>query len=53
MVYLYVGNQQTIYFIFAFPKNVQGNLTDAQKKTIRKIVTLLKAEEWPRKWPRK
>lgn len=49
VVYLYVKEQQTIYLIFAFPKSVQGNLTDAQKKAVRGIVALIKAEEWPRK----
>ena len=51
-VYLYVGRQRTVYFILTFPKNVQGNLTEAQKKAVREIVAEIEAEEWPRKKPR-
>jgi hypothetical protein len=53
VVYLYVGWQRTVYFILAFPKNVQGNLTDAQKKIVREVVADIESEEWPRRKPRK
>lgn len=49
VVYLYVPEQATVYFILAFPKNVQGNLTDAQKKQVRDVVAQIRDEDWPRK----
>jgi hypothetical protein len=49
VAYLYVEEQATVYFIIAFPKNVQGNLTAEQKKQIRSLVAGIKQEEWPRK----
>jgi hypothetical protein len=49
VVYLFVGWQRTVYFILAFPKNVQGNLTQAQKKIVREVVADIESEEWPRK----
>jgi hypothetical protein len=49
VVYLYVQHEQTIYFLLAFPKNIQGNLTDAQKKAMRGLVAEISGEEWPRK----
>lgn len=49
VAYLYVPEQQTVYFLLAFPKNVQGNLTDAQKKLVRELVKEISREEWPRK----
>jgi hypothetical protein len=49
VVYLYVARQRTVYFILTFPKNVQVNLTEAQKKAVREMVAEIEAEEWPRK----
>lgn len=49
VAYLYVEEQATVYFILAFPKNVQGNLTDAQKKQVRGVVEQIRDEDWPRK----
>jgi hypothetical protein len=49
VVYLYVEEQETVYFILAFPKNVQGNLTADQKKLVRSLVSQVKADDWPRK----
>lgn len=49
VVYLYVQEQATIYFILAFPKNVQGNLTEGQKKQVRALVAHIENEEWPRR----
>jgi hypothetical protein len=49
VAYLYVEEQSTVYFIIAFPKNVQGNLTDAQKKQVRGVVVQIRNESWPRK----
>jgi hypothetical protein len=53
VVYLYVEEQETVYFILAFPKNVQGNLTADQKKLVRSLVSQVKADDWPRKRPAK
>jgi hypothetical protein len=49
VAYLYVPEQATVYFILAFPKNVQGNLTAEQKKQVRALVAQIKAEDWPRR----
>jgi hypothetical protein len=49
VAYLYVPEQATVYFILAFPKNVQANLTDAQKKQVRAVVAQIRDEHWPRK----
>ncbi len=49
VAYLYVEEQATVYFIIAFPKNVQGNLTDAQKKQLRALVAQIRDDEWPRR----
>lgn len=42
VAYLYVEVRETIYFILAFSKNVQANLTTEQKKAIRALVAKLK-----------
>lgn len=49
VAYLYVPEQATVYFILAFPKNVQGNLADAQKKQVRAVVAQIRDEDWPRR----
>ena len=49
VVYLYVEEQATIYFILAFPKNVQGNLTAEQKRAVRGLVAQVRHEPWPRR----
>ncbi len=49
VVYLYVEEQATMYFILAFPKNVQGNLTAEQKRLVRTLVGQVEQEELPRK----
>lgn len=51
VAYLYVEEQATVYFILAFPKNVQGNLTAGQKKAVRTLVSHIRQEEWPRRRP--
>lgn len=48
VVYLYVEEQATVYFILAFPKNVQGNLTSEQKGLVRTLVRQVRQEHWPR-----
>lgn len=45
VAYLYVQIRETIYFILAFPKNVQPNLTADQKKTLRGLAEKLKKEK--------
>jgi hypothetical protein len=49
VVYLYVPEQATVYFVLAFPKNVQGNLTAEQKRVVRTLVGDIKRDEWPRR----
>jgi hypothetical protein len=49
VAYLYLRSRRTIYFLLAFPKNVQGNLTDAQKNAVRALVADIKNEVWPYK----
>lgn len=51
VAYLYVEEQATVYFILAFPKNVQGNLTAEQKKQVRALVAQIRQEPWPRRRP--
>ena len=47
VLYYYKSNRETVYFLLAFAKNVQANLTAAQKKILRAVVAALEAEEWP------
>ncbi len=47
VAYLYMKTRMTIYFLLAFPKNVQGNLTADQKKAVRGLVADIKHEGWP------
>jgi hypothetical protein len=51
VIYLYVAERETIYFIVAFAKNVQGNLTDAQRRLVREVVGTIKSEAWPAQRP--
>jgi len=44
-VFLEVGS--TIYFLLCYPKNVQSNLTEKQKKALRVIVEAIKKEHAP------
>jgi hypothetical protein len=44
VAYLYVESRARLYFILAFPKNVQGTLTPDQKKVIRALAAQLKKE---------
>jgi hypothetical protein len=47
VVYLHIPERETVYFLVAFGKNVQGNLTAEQCRTIRQIVTMIREEPWP------
>ncbi|HEV2147628.1 MAG TPA: type II toxin-antitoxin system RelE/ParE family toxin [Longimicrobiaceae bacterium] len=49
VAYLYVEKWASVFFMLAFPKNVQGNLTSEQKKIVRDEVARIRAEEWPRR----
>lgn len=49
VAYLYVPEQATVYFLIAFAKNVQGNLTAEQKKQLRALVAQIRADDWPRR----
>lgn len=49
VAYLYVPEHATVYFIIAFAKNVQANLTSEQKKQVRALVAQIKDDDWPRK----
>jgi hypothetical protein len=53
VAYLYIKERQTIYFLLAFPKNVQANLTGAQRKLMREFAAAIKAERWPKEQRRK
>lgn len=44
VIYLDVYEQENLYLLFAYPKNVQENLTADQKKTIRQMVEAIKRE---------
>jgi hypothetical protein len=45
VIYLYVEARARLFFILAFPKNVQGVLTQDQKKMIRTLAARLKEKE--------
>lgn len=38
VIYYWMTEDDQLYMLFAFPKNVQGNLTDAQTKKLRQMV---------------
>lgn len=44
VIYYYVDRRGTIYFIMAYPKNVQENLTEAEKRVLREIAGELEKE---------
>lgn len=41
VIYYYFVSASRIAMVFAYPKNVQGNLTSAQKAALRKVI-----EQW-------
>ena len=45
VIYLDVFEKEKLYFLFAYPKNVQENLTPEQKKAIRKMIGLIREEQ--------
>lgn len=44
IIYLDVFEKEKLYFLFAYPKNVQENLTADQKKAIKNIIEEIKKE---------
>jgi len=44
VIYLDIFEKERIYLLFAYPKNVQENLTSEQKKAIAKMIALIKEE---------
>ena len=38
VIYYWMTEYDQLYMVFAFPKNVQGNLSDAQIKKLKQIV---------------
>ena len=44
VIYVDVFKKEKLYFLLAYPKNVQDNLTPDQKKQVRKLVEAIKKE---------
>ena len=44
VIYVDVFEKEKLYFLLAYPKNVQDNLTPDQKKQVRKLVEAIKKE---------
>lgn len=43
-IYLDVFEKKNLYLLFAYPKNVQEDLTPEQKKAIRRLIQAIKEE---------
>ena len=44
VIYVDIFEKERIYLLFAYPKNVQENLTADQKKDIKRIIEAIKKE---------
>ena len=44
VIYLDVFEQENLYLLFAYPKNVQEDLTSDQKKAIHKLIDAIRKE---------
>ena len=44
VIYLDVFEKEHLYLLFAYPKNVQEDLTPEQKKSIKKMIEAIKKE---------
>ena len=44
VIYVDVFEKEKLYFLLAYPKNVQDSLTPDQKKQVRKLVEAIKKE---------
>ncbi len=42
VIYIDIFEKERIYLLFAYPKNVQENLTAEQKKAIKKLINEIK-----------
>ena len=42
VIYVDIFEKEKLYFLFAYPKNVQANLTEQQKKVVRQMVEAIK-----------
>jgi len=47
VAYLYLEERETVYFLIAFGKNVQANLTAAECRMLRQVVAMIRNEQWP------
>jgi hypothetical protein len=43
-IYVYIEMAERIYLLLCYPKNVQGNLTSAQKAILRQIIAAIRKE---------
>jgi len=44
VIYLDIAHAQTLFLLYCYPKNKQGDLTREQKKQVKMIVDALKGE---------
>lgn len=44
VIYVDIFEKEKLYFLFAYPKNVQENLTNEQKEIIKSMIELIKKE---------
>ena len=44
LIYVFIEVGSAIHFLLCYPKNVQGNLTEKQKKALRTIIEAIKEE---------
>jgi len=43
-IYIFIEVAGTFHFLLCYPKNVRGNLTEAQKKALRAIIAAIKED---------
>ncbi len=44
VIYVDIFEKEKLYFLFAYPKNAQENLTNEQKEIIKSMIDLIKKE---------
>lgn len=44
VIYVDIFEKEKLYFLFAYPKNVQADLTEQQKKVVRQMIEAIKGE---------
>ena len=44
VIYVDIFEKEKLYFILAYPKNVQTDLTEQQKKVVRQMIEAIKGE---------